>query len=193
MNTTYIKGQPGYCLHHKKVYGLISLIGFLAVITIFTVSYIILGTARNYFNIASVIILLPTAKFFVQYSMIPWKLKVDDQKYLNLKQTMGAIPTYCELLITGSEKRFEIMYLVIGPDDEVLAYSANQKEDVSAFQKAVVNFLNYYNFDAKAKLIHNEEQFFEECQNLAVNHPELTVEQIDHIQLVFEKISIMSI
>lgn len=193
MNTTYIKGQPGFSLHHKKVYGLISLIGFLAVIAIFTVSYIVLGTARNYFNIASVIILLPTAKFFVQYSMIPWKLKVDEKKYQDLKQMMGAIPTYCELLITGSEKRFEITYFVIGPNDEVLAYSANQKEDVTAFQKAVTNFLNYYNFDAKPKLYHNEEQFFEDCQNLAANYPEITTEQIEHIQLVFEKVSIMSI
>ncbi len=193
MKKIYVKGQPGYCLHHKKIYGLISLLGFLMIIAIFTVSYIVLGTAKNYFNIASVIILLPTTKFFVQYLMLPWNFKINEQKFEEMNTMLGAIPTYCELLITGAETRFEILYLVIGPNDEILAYTSNLKSNTEKFKTAITNFLNYYQFDAKPQLFLKEDEFFDECLKLASNYPEITTDQVEHMKLVYEKLSIMSI
>ena len=190
---TNVKGQPGYLLHHKKIYGLWSLIGFLLVLAVFTVSYIIYQDARNYFNILSVLILLPTVKIYVQYSMLPWKNQIDPEQYASLKNTLGTIPVYCELLMTGSEKRFEILYLVIGPGEEILAFSKDLKSDPALFQKSVYQFLNYYNYDAKVTLYHDYEAYQKAVEALAAQYPTLSDEELNHIATVFEKVSIMSI
>lgn len=85
------------------------------------------------------------------------------------------------------------MYLAISKDNDIVAYSANEKTDAVKFEKAVVNFLNYYNWDTKVKLFMDLEKFEARLKELSVNQTDLSQEEKEHMDTVFEKLSIMSI
>ena len=61
------------------------------------------------------------------------------------------------------------------------------------FSKAVVNFLNYYNFDAKVKLFTDIREFEKYLKKIETGKTSPTPEQKEHMEVVFEKVSIMSI
>ena len=92
------------------------------------------------------------------------------------------------------EKSFEILYLLIDKDENIIAYTQKQeKVDTDKFEKGVTNFLNYYDYDARVKLYTDLKQFEKKAVYLAGRNSELSEEQLEHVQTVFEKISIMSI
>ncbi|MGN0374350.1 MAG: hypothetical protein ACI4EN_02530 [Butyrivibrio sp.] len=187
------KGQAGYFKYRKIKLGLITLTGFLLVLGIYLTGYLIYGTGKNYVTILSVVAVLPTAKFLVQYLMFPWKGFVDMEEYEALKVKCEPLNLYSELLITASEKRFQITYLLIDKDDNIAAYTPDEKADTDAFEKGVTNFLNYYDFNSKVKLYKDIKTYEKRCSQLAAKNKELTDGQHEHIETVFEKISIMSI
>lgn len=193
MKNRKIKGEPGYFRYRKKKLLMGSLTGFLMMFLLFFTGYLIYGTAKNLITILAVLVVLPTVKIYVQYLMMPWKNNADKDYFEKLKAEFPDINLYAELLITGSEKSFEITYLAIDKDENIAAYTANDKAEPAKFEKAVVNFLNYYNFDAKVTLCKDTDAFekklaqISDCKNAPTN------EQKEHMDVVFEKISIMSI
>lgn len=180
------KGEAGYTHYRKMKLGLISLIGFVLVILSFSLGYITTGTPKNYVSILSVLIVLPTAKFFVQYIMIPHSLKVDEGELKRIGEKAGNLKIYSELLVTASEKTFELLYLVIDKDENVVAYTRNTKSDSEKFEKGITNFLNYYQYNAKPVLYNDFEKFLEHVSTM-------NKETDEHTGEIFEKISIMSI
>ncbi len=193
MKKIYIKGRPGYMKHRKISLGIASLTGFLLMLLVFVTGYIITGSPKNYITIVAVLIVLPTTKIFVQYLVVPWKNNVEQEEYDRLKTAIAPIPLYCELMITGSEKNYEVLYLIIDKDENIIAYTRNEKADEGAFEKAIVNFLNYYNYDAKVKLYKDFKQYEKRAKALALRNADNTKEQQEHIEEVFEKLSIMSV
>lgn len=188
-----IKGEPGYFRYRKKKLLAGSLSGFLLMFLFFFTGYLIYGTARNLITILAVLVVLPTVKIYVQYIMIPWKNNADAEYFNNIKNKFQYIDIYAELLITGSEKSFEITYLAIDKNENIIAYTENDKADASKFEKAVTNFLNYYNYNAKVKMYNNLNSFEEKLTEISDMAAEPTNEQKEHMGVVFEKISIMSI
>lgn len=187
------KGQAGYFKYKKTTLGLISLIGFLLMFGIYLAGYLFWGTGKNYLTILAVLVILPTAKFFVQYLMIPWKGYVTLDDYEEMNSKCGTLKLYSELMITAQEKRFQISYLLIDKEENIIAYTPDIKTDAQAFEKGVTNFLNYYNFNSKVKLYNDLKSFEKKCVNLASRNKEITQEEFEHTELIFEKISIMSI
>ena len=188
------KGQPGYMRSRKLKLGFASLSGFLLMAIIFIIGYAIYQTPKNYFTIPAVIVVLPTAKVFVQYLMVSWKNNVVPEEFEALSKKVNPLPLYCELVITAMEKSFEILYLLIDKDENIIAYTQKQEKiDTDKFEKGVTNFLNYYDYDARVKLYTDLKQFEKKAVYLAGRNSELSEEQLEHVQTVFEKISIMSI
>lgn len=188
-----IKGQRGY-MHARKIkLGIGTLAGFLMMILIYFIGYLIFNTGKNYVTILAVLVILPTAKIFVQYLMIPWSCKVSDDEYNKAEESAAPLKVYFDLLITAQEKCFAINFLLIDKDENIIAYTADAKAEPEKFEKGVTNFLNYYDFNAKVKLFKDSSQFNKRAKQLAERNHELTNEQNEHIELVFEKISIMSI
>lgn len=187
------KGQPGYFKYKKLQNGLISLAGLLVILGVYIAGYIYYGTPKNYITIAAVCLFLPVAKFLVQYLMFPWKGYVTQSEYDEISNLCGELDLYSELMITAMEKRFQVSYLLIDKEDNIIAYTPDNKADTDSFEKGVTNFLNYYEFNSKVKLYTELKSFEKRCTNLAMRNKELTMEDKEHIQLVCEKISIMSI
>lgn len=190
---TKFKGEPGYTRYRKLrlLAGVIT--GFALVLIIFAAGYFIFGNPKNYITILAVLIVLPTVKVFVQYVMVPWKNSAPKEEYERLSSVCAPLHLYCELIMTAQEKTFEILYILIDKNENIIAYTLNQKADAEKFEKGVTNFLNYYNFDSKVKLYNDLSQFEKKAKTLASNNKELTSEQKEHIELIFEKLSIMSI
>lgn len=187
------KGERGYMRSRKIKLGVGSLCGFLLMAFIYLTGYLIFDTAKNYVTILAVLVILPTAKIFVQYLMIPWKCRAPEEEYMELAALCAPLKLYCELMITAQEKGFEILYLLIAPDDSIIAYTADSRAGTDRFEKGVTNFLNYYEFDSKVKLFADMGQFKKRAKQLAAKNQELTEEQREHTAYVFEKISIMSV
>ena len=193
MKNIIFKGEPGYNKKRKKKLMWGSITGFLLMFLLFITGYLIYGTAKNLITIGAVLVVLPTAKLYVQYLMLSWKNNADPAFYDKIKNENPDLKIVCELQVTGSEKNFEIMYLAISKDNDIVAYSANEKTDAVKFEKAVVNFLNYYNWDTKVKLFMDLEKFEARLKELSVNQTDLSQEEKEHMDTVFEKLSIMSI
>ena len=187
------KGQRGYLRRRKIKLGIGSLTGFLIMILIYFIGYLLFDTAKNYVTILAVLIVLPTAKIFIQYLMIPWKCRATDEEYDEAEKNAAPLKVYGDLLITAQEKSFAISFLVIDKDDNIIAYTADDKAEPEKFEKGVTNFLNYYEFDTKVKLFKDAGQFNKRAKQLAARNSELTDDQKEHIELVFEKLSIMSV
>ena len=187
------KGNPGYARSRKIKLGIFSLVGFLIMAAIYITGYLIFRTGKNYVTILAVLTVLPTAKIFVTYLMIPWSLKADKNTLEELSKQTAPLKPYCELLITAKEKRFAITYLIIGRDDGIIAFTGDSKAKTEDFETGVVNFLNYYDLNANVKLFTDYRQFEKRAKQLAARNSELTNEEAEHIEFVFEKISIMSI
>lgn len=187
------KGQPGYYKNKKKKYGLICLIGFLLVFGIYFAGYWISGTNKNLLTVLAMIIFIPTAKFLIDYFMIPIKGFVSKEDFTTVEKLCEPLPVYAELVITASEKRYSISYLLVDKDENIIAYTKDLKADKEAFKKGVVNFLNYYNFDAKVELFTDYDAFVSKCKELASANEGITEEEDNHIAFVIEKLSIMSI
>lgn len=187
------KGQRGYFKKRKTKLGLASLAGFFLMMVTFFIGYLIFGTPKNYVTIIAVLIVLPTVKIFVQYLMLPWYKKRSDDEYNNVVKCCEPLKLYSELLITASEKSFEIIYLMIDKNDNIIAFSEKNAKDAGLFDKGVTNFLNFYELDSKVKLFTDLKSFEKRAKQLAANNKELTEEDIEHINFVYEKLSIMSI
>lgn len=188
------KGQPGYTRSRKLKLGMASLTGFMIMVAIFIVGYAIYQTPKNYLTIPAVIVVLPTAKVFVQYLMVSWKNSVEPSEYNALSKAVAPLPLYCELAITASEKSYEILYLLIDREENIIAYTKKtDKVDTEKFEKGVTNFLNFYDYSAKVKLYTDYRQFEKKAGYFAARNSSITVEEKEHIQTVFEKLSIMSI
>ncbi len=187
------KGERGYMRSRKLKLGIGSMCGFLLMVLIYFIGYLIFDTGKNYVTILAVLVILPTAKIFVQYLLVPWKCRAPEQEYTELSQICSPLKLYCELMITAQEKGHEIMYLLIDRNDNIIAYTASPKADTEKFEKGVTNFLNYYELDSKVKLFTNLGQFKKRAKQLAAQNKELTEEQREHISFVFKKISIMSV
>lgn len=193
MKNRKIKGEPGYFRYRKKKLLFGSLTGFLMMFLFFFTGYLIYGTPKNLITILAVLVVLPTVKIYVQYLMIPWKHNADVQFFEELKKKYPNLDFYAELLITGAEKSFEITYLAIDKDENIIAFTENESSDAGKFEKAVTNFLNYYNYDAKVKLFKNQKDFEKRIKQLSDGKDAPTNEQKEHMDTVYEKISIMSI
>ncbi len=187
------KGQPGYYRNRKKKFGLICLIGFLLVFSTYFAGYWITGTNKNLLTVLAMIIFIPTAKFLIDYFMIPWKGFVTNEDYIEVEKACEPLPIYAELVITASEKRYNIAYLLVDKDENIIAYTKDEKADKDAFKKGVTNFLNYYNFDSKVQLFNDYDGFIARCKELSEANREITDKDDEHIALVLSKISIMSI
>ena len=125
--------------------------------------------------------------------MIPWKSFVSQEDFDKVQKECEPLPVYAELVITASEKRYNVDYLLVDKDENIIAYTKDEKADKEAFKKGVINFLNYYNFDAKPELYTDYEDFIAKCKALAADNENITEEEDNHIMVVIEKISIMSI
>lgn len=187
------KGEKGYFKSRKTKLGIGSLTGFLLMVVTYFIGYLIFDTGKNFVTIIAVLIVLPTVKIFVQYLMIPWYKKRPEDELLSLQTICAPLKLYTELLITASEKNFEIIYLLIDRNDNIIAYTEKSTKNTELFEKGVTNFLNYYNFDSKVKLFTDLKQFEKRAKQLAASNAELTEDNLEHINLVFEKLSIMSI
>lgn len=187
------KGEPGYLRNRKIRLLLASCCGFLLVAAIFLAGYLITGSPKNYITVLAVLAVLPTAKVLTQYLVVPWNHRVSLEDYETLQALCSPLKLYCELLITGSEKNFEILYLIIDKKNHIIAFTENKKADPAKFQKAVVNFLNYYNWNVDAVLFTDRRQFEKRVKQLAALNAELSDAEREHIAEVFEKISIMSL
>ena len=175
------KGERGYMRARKTRLGVGTLVGFLLMILIYFIGYYIFGTGKNFVTILAVLVILPTAKIFVQYLMIPWNCKVSDETYNEGEASAAPLKVYYDMLMTAQEKCFAINMLVI------------DKAVPEKFEKGVTNFLNYYDYNAKVKLFKDASQFNKRVRQLAARNTELTDEEMEHIDTVFEKVSIMSI
>lgn len=187
------KGERGYTHARRLKLGLISLIGFILVVGIITAGIIISGSTKNLLTVIGVALFLPTAKFFVQFAIIPASNKCPKEEYDEIQNSIKPLNLYCELMITAKEKRFPILYLIVDKDENIVAYTKDTKADTQSFEKGVVNFLNYYQLNAKVKLFTDIHQFKKRVRQLAEKNLELTEEQISHIEFVFQKLSIMSV
>ena len=56
------------------------------------------------------------------------------------------------MIMTAKEKCFAINMLVIDKDENIVAYTCDDKAVPEKFEKGVTNFLNYYDYNAKVKL-----------------------------------------
>lgn len=193
MNKIILKGEPGYNKNRKKKLMWGSIVGFLLMFLLFISGYLIYGTAKNLITIGAVIVVLPTTKIYVQYLMLSWKNNADPEFLGKIKLENPNLKIVCELQVTGSEKNFEIMYLAISKNNDIVAYTANPKTDLYKFEKAVTNFLNYYNWDTKVKLYGDIEGFGTHLKELSAESGEVNPEEKEHMETVFEKLSIMSI
>ena len=193
MKKIILKGNPGYNLHRKKKLMWGSIAGFLLMFLLFITGYYIYGTPKNLITVGAVIVVLPTTKIYVQYLMLSWKNNADAEFYEKIKTECPNMKISCELQMTGSEKNFEIVYLAISSANDIIAYTTNEKTEPAKFEKAVTNFLNYYNWDTKVKLYMNLDEFKARLYELSSQVDELSEEQKEHMETVFEKISIMSI
>lgn len=187
------KGQPGYYKNRKIKFGILCLAGFLLVFSIYFAGYWIAGTNKNLLTVLAMIIFIPTAKFLIDYFMIPWKSFVRPEEYTEVEKICEPLPVYAELVITASEKRYSISYLLVDKDDNIVAYTTDGKADKEGFKKGVTNFLNYYNFDSKVELYSDYEAYISRCKEISALNLELTDKDDEHIALVLSKISIMSI
>ena len=187
------KGQPGYIRSRKIKLGAGTLCGFLMMVIVYLIGYLIFNTGKNLVTVLAVLIVLPTAKIFVQYLLLPWGVKADPAEYEEIKSVSSPLKPYCELMITAQEKSFAIVYIVIDKDDNIIAYTTQDKVETDKFEKGVTNFLNYYDFDPKVKLFTDIKQFEKRVKQLSAKNSELNSEQEEHIELVFEKLSIMSV
>ncbi len=175
------KGERGYLRSRKIKLGVGSLCGFLLMALIYLTGFLIYGTAKNYITILAVLVILPTAKIFVQYLLLPWKCNAPEEEYKELCALCAPLKLYCELMVTAQEKSFEIMYLLIGSDDSIIAYTANPKSEPDKFEKGVT------------KLFTDLGQFKKRVKQITARNQELTDEQRERISLIFEKIAIMSV
>ncbi len=187
------KGEPGYTKYRKKRLLAGSVSGFMLMLLFFVTGYVIYGTPKNLVTIAAVIVVLPTVKIYVQYHMLSWKNNADTEYFERLKKENPSLGIYCELQMTGAEKNYEVMYLAVSKDKDVAAYSHNPATDCAKFEKSVVNFLNYYNWDTKAKMYLDLQEFERHVKSLSEKENGITEEQRREIETIFEKISIMSI
>lgn len=187
------KGERGYMRARKTRLGVGTVVGFLLMILIYFIGYYIFSTGKNYVTILAVLVILPTAKIFVQYLMIPWNCKVSDEIYNEGEVSAAPLKVYYDMLMTAQEKCFAINMLVIDKDENIVAYTCDDKAVTEKFEKGVTNFLNYYDYNAKVKLFKDASQFNKRVRQLAARNTELTDEEKEHIDTVFEKVSIMSI
>lgn len=187
------KGQPGYIRARKIKLGIGTISGLLFMVLIYFIGFLIFDTGKNLVTVLAVLVILPVAKIFVQYLLLPWGVRADEEQYNELKKTAAPLKPYCELMVTAQEKGFAIVYVVIDKDDNIVAYTTQSKAEPEKFEKGVANFLNYYQFDARVKLYTDYRQFEKRVKQLAARNSEITAEQKEHIALVFEKLSIMSV
>jgi len=149
------KGKIGYLKYRRTTYGLYSLIGFVIMVSFMMMSIMMYASLKAWPTIVGIIAILPTAKFFVQYLMIPKKSLITPEEYKELSALAHPGKIYADLFITASEKGYHIPYVYIDDSENIIAYTPDLKADKDKFKSGVTNFMNFYNYSVKVTLVND--------------------------------------
>ncbi len=196
------KGKLGYLKYRRTTYGLYSLVGFVIMFCFMMMSIMMYASLKAWPTIVGIIAILPTAKFFVQYLMIPKKSLITSEELKELNDLAHPGKIYADLFITASEKGYHIPCVYIDDAENIIAYTPDLKADKDKFRSGVTNFLNYYNYSAVVTLVNDIDALKSKIEFVKLGKQSgATGDGSDsssgtdgkHANEVFEKLSIMCI
>lgn len=163
------KGNWGYVNYRKKINLIIMLAAFLVVIGVFVLGLILNKMDRNnIFTVASVVLVLPAAKFAVAYLVVSPHKGADEALKNKIEKSSGDL-TVCYDCIMSNTKKPICAQAVIISDSVVCAYTCDEKADNRLFETSLQEFMKNDKLNVAVTLYKEEKTFINRVKNLAVN------------------------
>lgn len=163
------KGNWGYVNYRKKINLIIMLTAFFVVIGVFVLGLILNKMDRNnVFTVASVVLVLPAAKFAVAYLVVAPHKGADESLKNKIEKSAGEL-TVCYDCIMSNKKKPICAQVVIVSDSVVCAYTCDEKADNRLFETSLQEFMKNDKLNVTVTLYKEEKTFINRIKNLAVN------------------------
>lgn len=163
------KGDWGYVNYRKKINLIIMLAAFAVVVGVFVLGLILNKMDRNnVFTVASVVLVLPAAKFAVAYFVVATHKSADESLKNKVEKAAGEL-TVCYDCIMSNKKKPICAQAVVVTDSVICAYTCDKKADNKLFETSLQEFMKNDKLNVTVTLYKEEKTFINRVKNLAVN------------------------
>lgn len=170
------KGEKGYIAERKKLAGLMTLIFFAIVAALYITGLIVCKTRNNILTVIAVLLVLPAAKFAVDWIMILPHKPVDEGLYNAVEEADGKFLHKYECVFTSKERAVYAPALVI-TDHTMCAYVQDTKTDMKNFREALEKYTEAAGASVKVTLISDEKQFIKKVKLISDSREEILTEE----------------
>lgn len=163
------KGDFGYLPYAKKKNILYTAGLFAIALFIFLAGYIYNGTRMNMLTIVAMLGMLPASKSAVEMILYLRQANCSEEIHEKILPHTGKLPMAYELVLTSYDKNFPISAVAVYANT-VCGYSENEKCDVNAAEKHMMDILKQNGQKPSVKIFRELEKF---------NHRLDTLQQLD--------------
>lgn len=180
------KGENGYIKYRFKMQTLKTFTGVLIIAALYIIGLIRNdGNRNNYYTLAAILAVLPTARIAVSMYMFFIKRKLSSsEKYRRLENipTKGLITS--DMIMTVKDKVYSIDFAVV-TDTGICCYTEDEKVESPAFCESAENFIRSCGYDVNVTVLKDFKKF---CDRVAVlknvEIDEARAEDIKHAFLI---------
>lgn len=186
------KGQFGYLSAKKKRNLIIMIIAFAFVIACFIIGLVIFKNKNNILTVASVVLVLPAAKFAVAYFI----LLPHASAQLHLKEAVerisGNLIVLYDLVLSNKVSPIGTQVVAI-TDTLIIALTNETKADKKLFENSVKEFMQVDGCSVTVKLYTDEKSFLAKLNMLAKSNSDDATKDLTKVKKNSASIQSMAI
>lgn len=180
------KGDNGYIKSRLKIQTFKTLTGVLIIAALYIIGLVRTdGNRNNYYTLAAILAVLPTAKIAVNMYMFFIRRKLSpSEKYEKLKNisTRGLISS--DMIMTVKDKVYGIDFAVV-TDTGICCYTEDEKLEIPAFCESAENFIRSCGYDVNVTVLKDFKKFCERTAGLKnIEMDDERAEEVKHAFLI---------
>ncbi len=160
------KGQFEYLKYQKLLKFFIMLIAYIVVLAVFFVGLAIKGTRNNPFTVAAILLVLPSAKFTVNFLVLAIHKATPKSLYEYCKQYEDKTFILYDAVFSNESYPIGCKACLV-TEKLIYAYSDEKKASEKLFSESLEKFLANVGIEVKVELVKDEEAFKKKLQHVA--------------------------
>jgi hypothetical protein len=162
------KGMAGYLKIKKRRQLLITVISFAVVFAIFFAGLLICKTRNNYATLVATVLVLPSAKFAVNFLVLFSHHSAGDKLVEEVTQKADGLSICFDCVFSNAKKPIGTQAVII-TDNTVCALTDEENADTTLFENSLRDFLKNEKLNVTVTLYKDEKKFLSRVGALRAN------------------------
>ena len=185
-----IKGDRDYLKKKRTRVIILTIIYFVAALSVFLIGYITTGTKRNLLTVVAVLGLLPACKSVVNMIMFLQAKGCSESAASKIEEHAGRLISMFDMYFTSYSKNFSVSHMVVD-NKVVIGYTEDEKFDSKAFNEHIETMLKNAGHNiVTISVTDNIDKYIEMLDNINKEAEPEHIEKDDEIRISLYEISL---